>query len=446
MRRILMVALALVMMASFTACASTESTAPAPTEAPEAAEPAAEASEATDGKQVVQIGLLAPISGAVASQGEMMEAGLRTCIQYFEENVGFKNQTNVEIEVVVADTESSVDTGVAAFERLVNVDNVDLVIGSYQSAVCSPCAALANKYKVPYVICNAVSDKILAEDANYVFRPCLGDAAEMNNHLEFMQGLSALDEIKTMAYVSTADDYGNGALSIYEWVASEIGAEMVVVEQVQAGVADMSGVVQKIKQADPDICVSALQLNEALLFQRQMREYQCNVPVFAKGAGYNDSTFIASSNGTAEYVTTSTGWLKDSLQFLSEDAAVWAQKIADNNNGLFPNEVGANAWLCTGVALDAIDRVEGEVTRESIAAALDVTDLDQDHWANIFFRHPRISFSDREVNGTMIYNQNWDAKVQFGQLQNDEWVLVYPFSLVGTTTEDTNPIIWPPQY
>ena len=46
----------------------------------------------------------------------------------------------------------------------------------------------------------------------------------------------------------------------------------------------------------------------------------------------------------------------------------------------------------------------------------------------------------------MIYNQNWDAKVQFGQLQGDKWVLVYPFSLVGNTTEDTNPIIWPPEY
>ena len=445
MKKVLTIALAFLMALSVIGCATTPTANEPVTETPDQTTTEAPA-EYGEGKRVVKIGLLAPISGAVASQGQMMEAGLRTCIEYFEENVGFKNHPEVEIQVVVADTESSVDAGVSAFERLVNVENIDIVIGSYQSAVCSPCAALANKYGVPYVICNAVSDKILAEDANYVFRPCLGDAAEKTNHLEFMQGLSELKEIKTMAYVSTSDDYGNGAFSIYQWVAEQLGAEMVLVEQVQAGVADMSGVIQKIKKANPDICVSALQLNEALLFQRQLREYQCNVPVFAKGAGYNDSTFIESSNGTAEYVTTSTGWLADSLQFLSTEATEWANKIAENNNGLFPNEVGANGWLCTGVALDAIDRVEGEITRDSIAAALDKTDLDQDHWANIFFRHPRISFSDKEVNGNMLYNQNWDAKVQFGQLQGDKWVLVYPFSLVGNTTEDTNPIIWPPEY
>lgn len=445
MKKVFALVLAMVLALSLAGCVATEPVAEESAPVEEAA-PATQATEGEAGeKKVVKIGLLAPISGAVASQGQMMEAGLRTALQYFEENVGFKNQ-NVEIQVVVADTESSVDAGVSAFERLANVENVDLVIGSYQSGVCSPCAALANKYGVPYVICNAVSDKILAEDANYVFRPCLGDSAEKNNHLEFMQGLSAVSEIKTMAYVSTADDYGNGALSIYEWVAEELGAEMVLVEQVQAGVADMSGVVQKLKAANPDICVAALQLNEALLFQRQLREYQCNVPVFAKGAGYNDSTFVESANGTAEGVVTSTGWLADSLQFLTEDATVWANKIAENNNGLFPNEVGANGWLCTGVALDAIDRVEGEITRDSIAAALDVTNLDQDHWSNLFFRHPSISFSDREVNGTMIYNQNWDAKVQFGQLQGDKWVMVYPFSLVGAATEESNPISWPPVY
>lgn len=444
MKKLLAIAMVLVMALSIIGCVDT--TPADEVSAPGEETTASEETTVSNGeKTVVKIGLLAPISGAVASQGQMMEAGLRTAIQFFEENVGFKNH-DVEIEVIVADTESTVDVGVSAFERLANVENVDLVIGSYQSGVCSPCAALANKYKIPYVICNAVSDTILAEDANYVFRPCLGDSAEKNNHLEFMQGLSELKEIKTMAYVSTADDYGNGALSIYQWVAEQLGAEMVLVEQVQAGVADMSGVVQKIKQANPDICVTALQLNEALLFQRQLREYQCNVPVFAKGAGYNDSTFVESANGTAEFVTTSTGWLADSLQFLTEEATVWANKIAENNNGLFPNEVGANGWLCTGVALDAIDRVEGEITRESIAAALDVTNLDQDHWANIFFRHPSISFSDREANGVMVYNQNWDAKVQFGQLQGDKWVMVYPFSLVGNTTDETNPIQWPPVY
>lgn len=128
MKKVLTIALAFLMALSVIGCATTPTANEPVKETPDQTTTEAPA-ESAEGKRVVKIGLLAPISGAVASQGQMMEAGLRTCIEYFEENVGFKNHPEVEIQVVVADTESSVDAGVSAFERLVNVENVDIVIG-----------------------------------------------------------------------------------------------------------------------------------------------------------------------------------------------------------------------------------------------------------------------------------------------------------------------------
>ena len=443
MKKLLAMFLVLILALSVFGCAPAATTEePAATEAvAEATEPAATEAPAVE-KTIVKIGVLAPLSGAVASQGAEMKAGVTAALEYFNQNVGFKNLENVEIEVVFADSESSPDVGVSEFEKLVTVDKVIAVLGSYQSSVTSPCATLANKYHVPYVTINAVADTVLSQDANYVFRPHLGDSAEQYQHLEMMKALNTVSPIKKMAFVGSADDYGNSCLDMYTWIAGEIGAEMVVSEQVQSGVADMSGAVQKIKAAGVDLVIATLQVNEALLFQKQLKEYGVSVPVFAKGGGYLDATFIPSVGDAADGVLSSAQWLPDSLNFLPEEATTWANRMQEIS-GMPANECACNGWLALGIVLDCMDSAKA-TDSETLAAAIDKLEMGPDHWANMFFRHPLIKFEDgAKRDGTPIYNQNWNAQLQFGQLQDGVYKLVYPFSLAGEIGSATNPLIWP---
>ncbi len=443
MKKLLAIILTLILAVSVFGCAqtaTTQETTATETTTTDAAATATEAPAAE--KTIVKIGVLAPLSGSVASQGAEMKAGVTAALEYFNENVGFKNLENVEVEVVFADSESSPDVGVSEFEKLVTVDKVIAVLGSYQSSVTSPCATLANKYHVPYVTINAVADTVLSQDANYVFRPHLGDSAEQYQHLEMMKALSAVSPITKMAFVGSADDYGNSCLEMYTWVASEIGAEMVVSEQVQSGVADMSGAVQKIKAADVDLVVATLQVNEALLFQKQLKEYGVSVPVFAKGGGYLDATFIPSVGDAADGVLSSAQWLPDSLNFLPEEATVWANRM-EEISGMPANECACNGWLALGIVLDCMDTGMA-LDSETLAATIDQLEMGPDHWANLFFRHPLIKFEDgAKRDGTPIYNQNWNAQLQFGQLQDGVYKLVYPFTLAGDIGSATNPLIWP---
>lgn len=444
MKKLLAIFLTLILTISVFGC-----TQPAATEAPAAAQGSSDTAAATETseaataeKTVVKIGLLAPMSGGVATQGIMMSAGVQAALEYWQQNGGFQNLKNVEIQIVTADTESSPDVGVAEFEKLVTVEKVIAVMGSYQSSVTSPCATLANKYHVPYVTINAVADTVLAEDANYVFRPHLGDSAEEFQHLEMMKALDEVSPIKRMAFIGSADDYGDGCLSMYTWIAGEIGAEMAISEQVQSGVADVSGFVQKVKSGEIDLVVATLQVNEAILFTKQMSEYKCDVPIFAKGGGFNDPTYIPSVGAAGEGILSSAQWLPDALNFTSETSRVWAARM-NEITGIGLNETACNAWLALGIILDCMDRAMA-TDSETLAAEIDKLDMGPDHWANLFFEHPAVKFEDgAKRDGTPIYNQNWTAKLQFGQLQGDHYVLVFPFSLAGAIGQG-NPIIWPP--
>ncbi len=447
MKKLLAILLTLTLAVSVLGCTQTATTtAPAATEAAATTEAAAAATEAPAAaeKTVVKIGVLAPLSGGVASQGALIKMGIDACLEYFNQEVGFTNLPNVQVELVYADSESNPEAGQAAFEKLVTVDNVIAVVGSYQSSVTGPCATLANKYHVPYVIINAISDSILSVDANYVFRPCVGTYSQEASQQAWLEALNSVTPIKNIAIVGSADDYGQGNLTSFTRITKNLGMNFVVQDLIQAGTADMSGTVQKIKNSNADIILVSLQLNEALLFQKQLKEYKCNVPVMALGGGYMDANFIPSAGATGEYVVSSAAWLPDMLNTLSASAQQWGARMKELGNGTEPTETCANAWLALGITLAQMDKYSA-TDREALAAAIDQTDMGPSDWPNMFNQHKYIRFEDEALpDGTMMYNQNLGAGLVFGQVIGGTYKLVGPFSIAGDPGSATNPFVWTP--
>ena len=446
MKKVLSIMMVLAICFTVVGCTQSTPAATAPTTevttqgtAPQTADTETEAE-----KTIVKIGVLAPLSGSVSSQGTLMKMGLDACLEYFNQEVGFKNLNNVEVQLVYADSESTPDVGQTEFERLVNVENVIAVLGSYQSAVTGPCATLANKYHVPYVVINAISDGILSEDSNYVFRPCSGTYSQEASQKNWLETLNKISPIKTLAFVGSADDYGDGNLISFTRIAEQLGMEITVVDQVQSGVADMSGTVQKVKNANVDLVLASLQLNEALLFQKQMKEYKCAIPVLANGGGYSDSNFIASCGDSGEYVTSSAGWNNDLLNTFSEEQQKWVGRMQEIGEGRAIIETCCNSWLALGLTLDAMDKAAA-TDRETLAAAIDQTDLGLDDWPNMFTRFRYVRFEDAQLpDGTMMYNQNFGIDLLFVQILDGTWRLISPFSVIGDYGSATNPMVWLP--
>jgi branched-chain amino acid transport system substrate-binding protein len=392
---------------------------------------------------VVKIGVLAPLSGSVASQGALMKEGCDACLKYFNQEVGFKNLKNVEVQLVYADSESDPNAGQAAFEKLVNSDNVIAVLGSYQSSVTVPCATLANKYKVPYVIINSISDADLAQNANYVFRPCVGTFSQEAPQAAWLKQLGAVSPIKNIAFVGSDDEYGQGEETSLKRIAQTDNLGMSVDELVPNDASDLSAVVQKIKSSNADIIVASLQLNDALLMMKQLKEYDCNVPMYGLGGGFADANFISSAGDDGKYVVTSAAWLPDMLNNLSSTAQTWAATMK-KDGGAEPTETAVNSWLALGITLYQMDKYSA-TDRQSLADAIDKTDMGPSDWPNMFNQHPYIKFQDEKLpDGKMMYNQNLGAGLVFGQNLDGTYKLVGPFSLAGDYGSATNPMVWPP--
>lgn len=377
----------------------------------------------TSSGNTVKIGVLLPFSGSSSYFGESQLVGYQHALEdylaHYEEDLN-----GMEIEFVMGDHAGLADTGVTEAERLINEENVSAIIGTYNSGVAAAVAPLAIKYQVPFMVTNAVSDVILAEDSNYVFRANLGDADAITSYVDMIRFLGEQQDkpITKVAILYEGTDYGQGAYNNFsESIFPELGVEVVFGESFTSNSSDLSSVINKIKNSGAELVVPIMFLNDALLFSRQMKEFEVDIPVLAYGGGFLGDDYVQQAGDSSAYVMVSGSWIYDE-NALSEDALEYSQRFIEETGNTVPNEPYANGWMGMYVLLEAIARA-GSGDREAIANALDTTDIPVGDRSLLFHAtFTGIKFEDD--NGR--YNQNTKCSMMYAQVLDGRYQIVFP--------------------
>ena len=220
-------------------------------------------SQGTAQDDVVKIGVLGPITGDAAADGQEMERGVRLAVEEADANGGVAGHT---FEVVVGDTEDqSAASVMSAVERVLRKD-VDVMLTGYASTSNFEIEMLAER-NMPYLVAGQSQqtremispnpDKyktIWSYTPNY-------DAYEtalppVLNQLEETSDVDFDD--RTVALITSDNAY---SMSIYEGLKpsfKEAGWEIVVDEKLPFGeISDWRSTLSRIRQADPDVIVNA---------------------------------------------------------------------------------------------------------------------------------------------------------------------------------------------
>ena len=82
--------------------------------------------------QPVQIGILSPLTGGAAGTGQAQLAGFQLALEEINAAGGVLGE---DLEIIVEDTQANVAVGLAAFEKLMTEDGVEIIAGGYSSGV-----------------------------------------------------------------------------------------------------------------------------------------------------------------------------------------------------------------------------------------------------------------------------------------------------------------------
>jgi len=242
-----------------------------------------------------KIGVLEPLTGALAFEGKRHLEGYEIMRDMINERGGVMGK---KLTFVVGD---AVDPTAAASEanRLITREGVKIITGTYSSTLCGAASEAASRQNVIYWESSCVDPRYSKRGLKNVFRTEIDGTGFGWYNIEFIaKHLShrlgkKTNELK-IAYLSEDSSYGQSVTeSARQRAKAEFGMEEVAAEYYTFTTNDLTPVILKLKNANPDILHHIARNQDAILFWRQAREqnFQFQALVHAGATGYGSPDF-----------------------------------------------------------------------------------------------------------------------------------------------------------
>ncbi len=256
----------------------------------------------------IKIGVIFDLTGPLAAGGSVASnLGTKYAIDMVNEKGGV---AGYKIKPIYADAQSKVDVSINESERLLNQENVDLLMGLFSSAQCVPMAQKVDAAK-RFLWLNVCVASAVMKDKNfsYVFRPQVHSDQFGAASCTFLKEQSKArlgKEPKDLKVAIIYEDgpYGAGVAAGNESACKEYGIQIVLKEGYAATAPDLSPLVTKLRRARPDVILHTGYNPDITLFLRQAKEQNLKwSALIGHGAGYgqfdklfatfgNDANFI----------------------------------------------------------------------------------------------------------------------------------------------------------
>jgi branched-chain amino acid transport system substrate-binding protein len=256
----------------------------------------------------VKIGVIFDLSGPLAAGGSVASnLGTKYAIDMVNEKGGVGGY---KIKAIYADAQSKVDVAINESERLLNQENVDLIMGVFSSAQCVPMAQKVDSAK-RFMWMNVCVASAVLKDKNFsnVFRPQVHSDQFGAASCDFLRDSAKArlgKEPKDLRVAVIYEDgpYGAGVAAGNEVTCKANGMQVVLKEGYSATAPDLSPLVTKLKRARADVILHTGYNPDITLFLRQSREQNLKwAALIGHGAGYGQfDKLYATFKDDANYI------------------------------------------------------------------------------------------------------------------------------------------------
>ena len=313
----------------------------------------------------VKVGIVLPLTGAQAKFGEIEKRSFEMAAEEINAAGGVKGS---KIELLFEDDTGKPDVGRAAVEKLISRDKVTVLTGGYSSAVTQAATAVAQQFKIPFLVTTGSADEITEKGYDHVFR-INPTSSEYFDPFETL--IQKAGGIKTMALLYENTQFGQSSAKDVEGAAKSAGIQVVVKEGYQAGAIDFKPILSKVKGAKPDIIYMVSYVMDAALLMAQCKELDINPKMFAGGgAGFTLPEFQQKAAAAADLVYSATLWSEDVPY---KGAKEYFNKFKKKYNSETEYH-GAEAYGSMYVVADALKRAKS-FSPNDIRDALAATDM-----------------------------------------------------------------------
>lgn len=316
----------------------------------------------------VKIGMIFPVTGSVAYDGQAVASGVNAAISYINQKGGILGGRKIELELV--DSACQPAQAVSAAKRLIAQVDVKAIIGDFCSNATTALQQVTEEAGVVLITPVAVSPLLTERGAKLFFR---NNATSAMHAKVFSKYVSEVLKLKTIAIIAKNDEYGQLDSKIYTQLYQELGnPKLLYTGFFGATDEDFSSQLTKAKSMKVDSVYVIAQTEQGANVLRQMRNLgMTDVTALGAGALFNPKVVELAgkaAEGMYVYSPYDPAATNAGMKLFKEEYF----KRTSKESGLYE----AMGWDTLTILAEAIDRAGTEKDGVKIAAQLRRTEFD----------------------------------------------------------------------
>jgi branched-chain amino acid transport system substrate-binding protein len=316
--------------------------------------------------KTIKIGVLHPVTGALAYSGSQCREGVLMAIEDINKT-GIKSMGGAKIEAMLGDAQSTPQAGTAEIEKM-NEAGVSAVVGAFASAICLATTQAAAKYNLPHVVDVGVADQIVERGLKNTFRfgPGYRKCAETAVANLHVLNTAAGKPAKTVMIIHEESLFGTGTANLLARELPGYGYDVKEVIKHANPTRDFNNIVLRMKAVNPDIVIPANYYNEYALLVRTMQQQKVTPKAIYSVLGGAASSF----KFVKEFPEAANGIIDCNHWYNPRDKRSAELRKRVEAKGLFFSYEVFMAYTAMRLLGDAIERAKSS-DRAAIIAALE---------------------------------------------------------------------------
>lgn len=203
----------------------------------------------TQAQEVVKIGHVGPLTGAIAHLGKDNENGARLAVEEINKAGLTINGKKITLELLGEDDAGDPKTGTAVAQKLVDA-KVAAVVGHLNSGVSIPAAKIYSDAGIVQISPSSTNPAYTQQGFKTTYRVVATDAQQGPALANYA---SKTLKAKNVAIIDDATAYGKGLADEFEKTAKASGMTVVAREATNDKATDFKAILTKVKGRKPDV-------------------------------------------------------------------------------------------------------------------------------------------------------------------------------------------------
>ncbi len=265
----------------------------------------------------IVFGAAISITGKTAKEGEYTRDGYQFAVDKVNEMGGIKvGGKTYKVALKYYDDETKPERSAQLFEKLINEDKVNLLLGPYGSSPTGTVAPIAERYHIPMVEANGAAEGVFNKGYKFSFMILSPAKLYLRGIIDLIRAKDP--SAKTVAILGENESFSKEVAAGASEYAKEKGMEVVYDELYPTNAQDVSALLTAIKGKNPQVILGSGHLQDSLLIVKTAKDLNVLPKAMGFSVGPSSPEFRDNLKKNADYIFGATQWT-EALRYKGTD-------------------------------------------------------------------------------------------------------------------------------